>query len=172
MSGKDGVRKSRHHWLNVLWCHYSLRQRRELRGDVHPQQPPERGHPAQLRQHLQRGQLVLHDPGRLRPVQRRGAIKPQHRGESAAEGRHPFSALRELIVPNCARAPTLELCCLFDLPQTEERGSSHSASVRTAQSLMYWLFCYMFDPFLYFIGNAFKDAMFSLKLMKTKEQAL
>lgn len=78
--------------------HHSFRQRRELRGDVRPRQPPERGHPAQLRQHLQRGQLLLRDPGRLRPVQRRRRhhhIKPEHRGD-------PVSAFRELIVPNCA----------------------------------------------------------------------
>lgn len=82
--------------LQSLFSHlfqHSLWQRRELRGDVRPRQPPERGHPAQLCQHLQRRQLLLHDPGRLRPVQRRHHhIKPEHRGD-------PVSAFGELIIP-------------------------------------------------------------------------
>ncbi|KAF7668779.1 hypothetical protein LDENG_00284210 [Lucifuga dentata] len=60
--------------------------------------PPERGHPAQLRQHLQRGQLLLRDPRPLCPVHRHRHIKSEHRGEPATRRRHPVSASRELIV--------------------------------------------------------------------------
>lgn len=81
-------------------CPRSLRQRRGERGHVHPGQPAERGHPAQLHQHLQRRRLrlSLRDPGRPRPVQRRHHIKPEHRGTPAEEGRGPGTAARQLMV--------------------------------------------------------------------------
>lgn len=155
----------------------SLRQRRELRGDVRPRQPPERGHPAQLHQHLQRGQLLLllrRRPSRHRPVQRRHHHhnKPEHRGEPAAEGRHPVSAFRELIFPNSARASTLERSCLLNLSDTQRKG--------ILSLLQFGPHCFYFNLnwFVYVssilssIGNAFENAMFSLESMKTKEQAL
>ena len=160
----------------VFWHLHSLRQRRELRGDVGPQQPPERGHPAQLHQHLQRGQLLFRGPGRPRPVQRRprrGPTKTEHRGEPASEGRRPVPALRELIVPERARAPTLEHCCPSTISHRQRTGILSSGSDRAGFNLFSIAsFCVLFNFFLYFIGNAFKDAMFSLESMKTKEQAL
>lgn len=75
----------------------SLRQRRGERGHVHPGQPSERGHPAQLHQHLQRCRLRLRRP---RCVQRSHHIEPEHRGEPGAEGRGAgaAAAARQLMV--------------------------------------------------------------------------
>lgn len=112
--------------LQRLFFHlsqHSLWQRRELRGDVRPWQPPEWGHPAQFSQHLQRGQLLLRDPSCLRPVNRHHHhIKPEHRGEPAAEGRHPVASVRELIVLKFARGPVLERCCLPILSDRQRGG--------------------------------------------------
>lgn len=136
---------------SLIFSQHSLRQRRELRGDVCPWQSPERGHPAQLRQHLQRGQLLLRDPGHLRPVQRchRRHIKPEHRGEPATEGRRPVSAFRELIVPNGARASTLERCCPFNLSdkQRGKKGFSLSFSLNRTVFNLFLIGLFMFGPF-------------------------
>ena len=142
--------------------HHSLRQRRELRGDVRPRQPPEWGHPAQLHQHVQRSQLLLRHPGHLRPIHHH--IEPEHRGEPVAEGRHPVAAFRELIVLNCPQASALgALLPPWSLWHTEERDSL-SASVWTALFLIYsWLSLFEFGPFFFFfflsfVGNAFENA--------------
>lgn len=134
--------------LRLCLSQRSLRQRRELWGDVRPWQPPERGHPAQFRQHLQRGQLLLlGDPSFLRPVKQQHHhhhIKPEHRGEPATEGRRPVAAVRELIVLKFTRGSALEgLLPPHSLWQTEGRDSL-LASVWTALFLIYsWLVCFV-----------------------------
>lgn len=85
---------------HVTACLRSFRQRGGERGHVHPGQPSERGHPAQLHQHLQRRRRGprLRGPGRFRSVQCSRHIKPEHRGEPGEEGRGPDTAARQLMV--------------------------------------------------------------------------
>lgn len=79
---------------NVCLC--SLRQRGGERGHVRPRQPSERGHPAQLHQHLQRRGLLLHGPRGLRSLHR--WTQPERGGEAASEEHGPGAAARQLMV--------------------------------------------------------------------------
>lgn len=106
---------------HVTVCHRSFRQRRGERGHVHPGQPSERGHPAQLHQHLQRCRLRLRRPGRFRSVQWSHHIKPEHRGEPAEEGHGPGTAAQQLMV--LQQGGVCYTSCAPSRPQREGIGS-------------------------------------------------
>lgn len=114
---------------HVTVCLRSFRQRRGERGHVHPGQPSERGHPAQLHQHLQRRRLRLRRPGRFRSVQWSHHIKPEHRGEPAEEGHGPGTAARQLMVLQLMvlqQGGVRYTSCAPSRPQREGIGSRFS----------------------------------------------
>lgn len=115
-------------------------------------------------------------PPRPRPSPPRPAPPPpQTRAQRRASrgGAPPSLSLQGVDCPKtCPSVNTGALLPLRFLWQTEERDSL-SASVWTALFLIYsWLVCFYVWSVISSVGDAFENAMFSLELMKTKEQAL